>query len=120
LDKLNILKFFIKDKEKIERIIKAYIHHRNLYCKGQSEFGFAKSLVSLQAIMITWLFLKSTFPFLENWMFFTFAPALVVFKIIFQWWLGYWWEINDFYDRESDWCNKRNPVIDKLGKTLEQ
>jgi hypothetical protein len=109
---------FIKDHDRLDRWMRFYIHHRNLYAKGQGEAAAVKSLVSLQALMLTWLFLKTTFPFLETWMFFTFAPFLVAFKIGFHWWLGYWWDVHNFYDRENDWGNQRNPIQKSISETL--
>lgn len=114
----RLIGLFVRDRERLDRWMKLYIHHRNLYAKGQAEFGFVKGLVSLQAIMITWMFLKTTFPFLDNWMFFTFAPILVVLKILLHWVLGYWWEMNNFYDREADWANTRNPVLNGLDRKI--
>jgi len=112
------LGILLKDEEKLDRWLRFYIHHRNLYGKGQGEVAQFKALISLQAVMITWLFLKTTFPWLENWMFFAFVPFLVTFKVILHWYVGHWWDTHNVYDKEADWGNVRNPIQKKVSEKL--
>jgi hypothetical protein len=73
-----LIKLFIKKTERRDTILKAYIHHRNLYAKGTAELVFVRT----------------------NWV------------------LGWWWDKNRIFDKEADWNNERNPVIDGLNKKI--
>jgi hypothetical protein len=118
LKKIEILRFFVKDQERLERIIKWYIHNKNLYSKGNSEASFFKSLVNAQVYVVWWLGLKSVVPDFPLVLFVCAVPVIVILKIGIHWMIGRWWDRNNFYDRESDWSNKRNPVMNGLDKKV--
>jgi hypothetical protein len=114
----KVLGFFFRDKKKVERYVVLYIHHRNLYNKGANEVAFFKSFANTQMYILWWLFARNVWPDLPVWLFLTVVPVVVLVKIFFNWLVGYWWDRNDLYDRESDWSNKRNPVMNGIEKQL--
>jgi hypothetical protein len=114
----SIISWIFRDKNKIESNLKFYIHHRNLYKKGQEESAFFKNMVTFQSMMVTWLFIKSIFPSLPNIIVFAGIPLAIAIRITFNWCVGYWWDKNNIFDRESDWNNVRNPVMNGLDKKI--
>ena len=105
-----------KDNQQANRWVDLYIHHRNLYNKGEGEIGFARRLVGIQPLMLTWLFVKNLFPALPNWVVVVAIPVVIVTKIVANWTMGYVWEKKNFFEREQTWSNERN----KLAKNLSQ
>lgn len=112
------LQFVVRDRERLEYWIGLYIHHRNLYNKGQGELGFFKTLVNVPSLMMFWLFVRSLVPEFPFWLFISSVPVLMGIKIISNWVVGWWWDKHDFYDRESDWGNNRNPIQKAISETL--
>jgi len=104
------------------RLIRGYIHHRNLYTKGQAELGILRNLVSYQALLITYLSADNLMTKLgldlPLWMVFAGLAVAVVLKIIMQWSLGWWWDRNRIFDKEADWSNTRNPLQKEISKSL--
>lgn len=103
-----------EEPNKRDRILRMYIHHRNLYAKGQGELGILRNLISYQALLVTWL---SADKFIEKigwnvpmWMVFSVLAFLIICKILIQWLAGWWWDKNGVFDKELDWANKRNPI----------
>ncbi|MDD5348415.1 MAG: hypothetical protein PHT59_07370 [Candidatus Omnitrophica bacterium] len=114
----RILHLLFKDKEKIERIFRTYIHHRNLYSKGIAEMAFWKGLFFIQPYLVWWVSIKVTFPSFPLWIFVFIAASMMILKIIIGWIIGWWWDKQRLYDRENDWNNRRNPVLDGLDKKV--
>ncbi len=113
-----VMGLFFNDKEKIEKYLKLYIHHRNLYNKGSAEVSFFKSFANTQMYILWWLFARNVWPAFPLWLFLAIVPAVVLLKILVNWVVGYWWDRNKLYDRESDWSNERNPVMNGIEKQL--
>ena len=95
-----------------------YIHHRNLYNKGENEIGFVRRLIGFQPLMITWLFIKSLFPGLPNWIIIAAIPLAVVSKIVANWVLGYLWDKRQLFDAETTWSNERNKLAKSIQRSL--
>lgn len=112
------LSFFVRDKARLGRCVGWYIHHRNLYLKGKGEVGFVLGLVNGQSLMIGWLFFRDLFPWMKVWMFVPVVVLLSVLKIVSYWVMGWWWDVYNYYDRESDWANRRNPISKAVSETL--
>lgn len=107
----NLLRGFL-GSEKFSRWMQFYIHHRNLYNKGQGEVNFIRGLAPLQPLMVLWLFLKSIFgEDVPNWLVYFGIPFIIVSKAVLHWWIGYMWEEHRVFDKENDWNNKRNEAM---------
>lgn len=115
--------FTIKDKQRLDRWLRSYIHHKALYSKGWGEVGFIRSLFSPQTMMVGWLFLKSFFPTVPYWLLFIIVPLAVISEVSIGWSIGYWWDKNKIFQKEADWDIKRNPALkgltDELLKDVE-
>ena len=107
-----------KDKEKLDRWLRVYIHHKNLFNKGHGELGFVLGLFNPGLIMVMWLFLRDLFPGLPYWVLFIILPVSMILEIGISWSIGYWWDINQIYDKEADWGNDRNPISKAVSETL--
>jgi len=114
----KIMSLFLHDRERLERVVKWYIHNKNLYSKGNSEASFFKGLVNAQVYVVWWLGLKSVLPDFPIVLFICAVPVIVICKIGIHWSIGKWWDKNRFYDREADWQNRRNPVLDGLDRKV--
>lgn len=110
--------FWFKDKRKLDRWLRFYIHHKNLFSKGRGEVSFILGLFNPGFIMIGWLFLRDLFPGLPHWVLFVILPVSMICEIGISWTLGYWWDINQVYDKEADWGNTRNPIQKAVSETL--
>lgn len=98
--------------------IRFYIHHRNLYSKGYGEYSVVKQLFQFQTVMVGWLFLKSIWPELPNWIVGVVIPVVISGRVLVGWCLGWWWNKYKLFDRESDWTNARNPVLNGLDEKI--
>ena len=107
-----------KDKEKLDRWLRAYIHHKNLFNKGHGELGFILGLFNPGLIMVMWLFLRDLFPGLPYWVLFIILPISMILEMGISWSIGYWWDVNQVYDKEADWGNRRNPISKAVSETL--
>lgn len=116
---LSLVRLFTRNPERIRKVMQFYIHHRNLLLKGGAELGFVRNLfVNVQGFMVTYLTLKSMFPWISNKVLYIGVPACIIARVMFSWILGAWWDKNALYDREADWQNARNPVLDGLDKKV--
>ena len=115
---LSLVRIFTHNPERIKRVMKWYIHHRNLYIKGNAEWGSIRNMVSVQTLMVTWLFLKSIFPVVPSIWLYIGIPLCIAGRILCGWGIGWWWDRNRLYDREADWQNARNPVLDGLDRKI--
>jgi hypothetical protein len=116
--KIDLVRWFVKDQAKLDRLVEWYIHNKNLYQKGAGEATFFKSLVNAQVYVVWWLGLRSVVPDFPLVAFACAVPVVVVLKVCMHWMIGRWWDVNGYYDRESDWSNKRNPVLTELGNRM--
>jgi len=120
--KQRYARLLFRDKAKGDRVLDRYIHHRNLYNKGQAELGFFRNLVSYQAILVTYLAVDRILAKLgwsvSMWIIFMVLALLVVLKVGFQWYVGYWWDKHQVFDREADWGNKRNLITKAISQKL--
>jgi hypothetical protein len=107
----KIARLFTSDKARVDRLIKLYIHHRNLYSKGNGEIGSIVAIVNFQSAMVTWLFLRSIFPSLPLWVLAVGFVVAVVGRTVLKWYVGYIWDRKRIFDFEADWGNERNPAI---------
>lgn len=108
--------------ERSNRLLRGYIHHRNLYNKGQAELGVFRNLVSYQAVLVTYLSADNIVTKLgldlPLWMVFAGLALAVAVKIACQWFVGYLWDKNRVFDKEADWSNNRNPVAKALNQQV--
>lgn len=108
--------------ERANRWLRAYIHHRNLYNKGQAELGMFRNLVSYQAVLVTYLSADNLLTKLgwnlALWVVFAGLAVAVGFKILLQWSVGWWWDRNQVFQKEADWSNIRNPVQKAMSEHL--
>lgn len=109
--------WFLQPKNR-EKVIRLYIHHRNIYMKGSAEFGFLKSTINWQSGMVWWLFLKSIWPEIPFVVGVVGFFMLFVLRGILNWVLGAWWDKEDMFSKESDWSNRRNPVLNGLDEKV--
>lgn len=114
----KFLSLFMHDRERMDKLLRLYIHHKNLFNKGRGELGFIMGLFNPGFIMIGWLFLRDIFPNLPHWVLFVILPVSMLFEIGVSWIVGHWWDINQVYDKEADWNNSRNPISKAVSKTL--
>ena len=114
----KVIGLFTRDRDRLNAWMLVYIHHRNLYNKGQNELGFFKTLVNVPSLMVFWLFVRSIVPDFPLWLFIVGCPVLMGIKITSNWVVGLWWEKHDFYDREADWSNTRNPISKAISENL--
>lgn len=110
---------FIRDPEKRQRAWKCFVHHKNIYAKGQGEFGFLWSaLFGLQSLMVGWLFLRDILPWLPKWVFFAAVPLLLIGKIFLFYAIGYFWDREKIFKHEQTWANQRNPIAEQISQKL--
>ncbi len=114
----KIVRIFFKRQNKVDKIVAFYIHHRNLYNKGEGEVGFIRRLIGFQPLMITWLFLRDLFPGLPTEIIVVAIPTVIVFKLVINWLVGYLWDRKRFFDNENTWQNERNPAIKFIQEKL--
>jgi hypothetical protein len=114
----KLIRLLVHDKAKVDRFIALYIHHRNLYGKGESEISFVRRIASFQSLMITWLFLRNLFPAIPTWIILVAIPVLIVSRTLANWFVGYLWDSRRLFDKETDWNNDRNPAIKFIQQTL--
>ena len=112
------IRLVTSDEQKVHRWVDLYIHHRNLYNKGEGEIGFARRLVGIQPLMISWLFLKNLFPALPNWVVIVAIPLVIILKTIANWTMGYIWDRKQFFEREQTWSNERNKLAKHISHQL--
>jgi len=116
---LSLIHIFTRNPDRVRKVMKLYIHHRNLLLKGNGELGFVRNLfVNVQGFMVTYLTAKSMFPWISNKVLYIGVPACIILRVGFSWLLGWWWDKNALYDREADWQNARNPVLDGLDRKI--
>lgn len=97
--------------KRLDKWLRVYIHHRNLYSKGNGELGFFRTLAPLQSLMVLWLFLKSILGDIPHVFLYAGIPMIVASKIVIHWYIGYLWEEHRIFDKEADWTNKRNEAM---------
>jgi len=68
--------------------------------------------------MLGWLFVRDVWPGTPLWVLFVVAPVLVSAKIVVNWFVGWWWDRHEVFDREQTWGNKRDPIAKVLSKKL--
>ena len=115
---VELLRLWGKGSPVVEKWIRLYIHNRNLYATGNGHFGFFRLLVNPQAFIVWWLFVRSLVPEFPLVLFIACVPVIILIRIGSCWALGFWWDRNNFYDREKDWDNKRNPVMKEVSARL--
>ena len=86
--------------------------------KGMNEVNFFKTLFHIQGMLVWWLFAKSIWPWLPAWVAFVAVPILMVVTILVNWSVGMWWERHDVFNKEADWSNERNPVLNGLDNKI--
>ena len=107
-----------RDHERREKCFKTYIHHKNLYVKGESEIGFFRqAFFGFQSMAVAWLFIRDIWPGFPTWVV-VFAPLLLVVKTVVYWSFGYWWDRNRIFDHEHTWSNQRNPIAKYISQDL--
>lgn len=112
------LSLIVKDRERLDRWFRFYIHHRNLYSKGIAEIAFVKNLVYLQPYLVWWLVIRESYPKFPVWAYVALVPVCIFVKTVFAWCLGRWWDTLKLYDRERDWDNNRNPIHKAVSEAL--
>lgn len=111
-------RLFFRDPIRREKMLQTYIHHRNLYSKGNGEFGFLWELVKPQNMMITWLFLRDLWPATPLWVILAGFPLFVAMKLTFKWSVGWFWDRYNVFDLEQNWANQRNPLAKEINDKL--
>jgi len=109
---------WFKDEAKLDRWLRLYIHHKNLFNKGRGEVAFVFSLFNPGSLMIGWLFFRDLVPELPYWVLFIMVPVWMFFEIGLSWSVGLWWDKNKVYDKEADWGNDRNPISKAVSERL--
>ena len=111
----RILRIFGGNKDKL---LRQYIHHKNIYMKGKSEIGLAYDFIQLQSFMVGWLFLRDIWGGIPTWTIVVVYPLLLLLKVAVYYPFGYWWDKNRVFDKEQDWFNSRDPVAKTLSKKI--
>lgn len=112
------LNCFVRDTSKRDRLVDLYIHHRNLYNKGQAELGFIRNIFSVQGVMVAYLFFKELLPDIPIWIIFSALALFVALKVAAQWAVGYWWDKFKWFHREKRWLNKRDEIAENVSRQL--
>ncbi len=115
----RVLFLIFRDRSRRERMFAAYIHHKNLYSKGNGEISFWVGMANIDTFLLLSIFVKTQFPWIPLWLYVVLFPILIFLRTGAAWFIGWWWDRNDLFARESDWTNKRNPTIDALGRKLD-
>ena len=113
------LRLIFRDPARREKLLAAYIHHRNLYSKGNGEIGSILAIVNFQSAMVTWLFLKSIIPGIPLWCLGVGFSAAIVGRTILKWAFGYYWDKYRVFDAEAEWSNRRNPTLSAIREGVE-
>lgn len=112
VDKLLLLIF--KDRSRREHAFELYIHHKNLYSKGNGEISFWVGMANIDTFLLLSIFIKANFPWIPFWLYCVLFPSLIVARTGVAWFIGWWWDRNGLFDAEASWGNKRNPVLNGL------
>jgi hypothetical protein len=111
-------KGIIKDPVSRETWFRRYVHHKNLYCKGESEIGFFRqAFFGFQSMAVGWLFIRNIWPDFPTWVIWL-APLLLMVKTAVYWSVGYFWDRNRIFDHEHSWGNQRNPIMKYISHDL--
>jgi len=117
-----VRRMFGPKQDRANRLLRFYIHHRNLYMKGQTELGLIRNLISYQALVITYLGADNILMKLgwgiPLWVVFASLGLAVFIKNFIQWYAGYLWNKYRVFDKEADWSNLRNPISKAVNKQL--
>ncbi len=112
------ISLLVANKLRHKRWLDLYIHHRNLYNKGEGEIGFVRRLFGFQTLMIAWLFVRDIVPTLPIWIIGVSVPILLLLKCFSNWFIGWWWDRKGYFAREHTWNNKRDPIATTLNKKV--
>ncbi len=116
----RILYLIFRDRSRRERIFESYVHHKNLYNKGNGEISFWVGMANIDTFLLLSIFVKTQMPWVPLWMYFALFPILIFARTGAAWAIGWWWDKNKLFDTEASWTNKRNPTINALGKKILQ
>lgn len=111
-------KLFFRDIQLRQKIFKRYIHHKNIYNKGNSEIGFIRTIFSLQSYMILWLFIRDIIPGTPAWIAIAAIPLIVTAKTIIYYCIGLFWDKNNLFHEEQAWNNKRDPIMKEISNEI--
>jgi hypothetical protein len=109
-------RILVKDPGRRKRLFEAYIHHKNLYNKGNSEVGFLASIVRPQSYMVAWLFLRDLIPSVPLWVVGAALPVFVITKTAVFYGIGWYWDRKELFHYEDNWNNERS----YLGRALNE
>jgi hypothetical protein len=115
-------KLFFRDPEKRRRMFNLYIHHKNIYCKGESEIGFIRHVLGFQSVAVYYLVAEKVSDRLGmvipmEWIACA-IPVAFSLKIIIYYSVGWLWDHFELFDAEHTWGNKRDPILKVLSEKL--
>lgn len=112
-------RLFFSDPALRRRVWNRYVHHRNIYAKGESEIGFLRNAVfGFQSFMVAWLFMKSLIPWLPTWVMFAAFPCLIAVKFVTYYTVGKLWDREKIFKLEKTWSNERDPMAETISERL--
>jgi len=110
---------FFREADLRQHVWARFVHHKNIYAKGQGEIGFLASAVfGFQGIMVACLFLRDFIPGLPRWVFLVVVPMMLMGKIILFYAIGYFWDKEKIFKHEKSWQNHRDPMAECISKKL--
>ena len=114
----HILQTFFKNPERLDRAMRFYIHHRNLFNRGAGEFNFLKGSLGIQSAGVAYLVIMKIWPNASNLIIGVCFVLFIIIRTVAYWAIGLWWDKKRIFDKEADWSNWRNPVSKALNKKI--
>jgi len=117
-------KLFIKDEQVRFRAFKTYINWKQIYCLGESEIGFLKSLTGFQSVAVYYLVAEQIAVKMGWHISMTgiciLIPCWLVFKVCLYLGMGIFWDKNKFVQISQEWGNKRNPMLQNIENSVSK
>ena len=90
-------------------IIRWYIRHRNLYTNGTNILSNLR-VVSFEKIALAMACIKIIFPDVSPYVVMILGCIYYPLLMLFNWFIGYIWEVSDGYTEEAAWnMNRATP-----------
>ena len=117
-------KLFINDEQTRKKAFETYVHWKAIYCLGESEIGFLKSLTGFQSVAVYYLVAEQIAAKMGWHISMTtiaiLIPCWLVFKVFLYLGMGIFWDKNKFVQISQQWSNKRNPMLQEIKENVQR
>jgi len=106
------------------RVFEKYVHWKAIYCLGESEIGFLKSLTGFQSVAVYYLVAEQIAAKMGWHISMTgiciLIPCWLAFKVCLYLGMGIFWDKNKFVQITQQWSNKRNPMLQEIKENVKR